>query len=245
VDTVLTFNQSKTSLSPGPDTAVKGALESINIQGMRPKAAANFINYLLRTGKAKVLSCPTVVAINGQQSVITSVDNLSYKAYSDTGTSTSKLGKQAGTGVSLTITPTITEETLTLSMNATVNSLVSWAAGNEPIINTRTTTATVVLKDGELFTMSGLKRDTIAKEDERVPILGSCPLIGYAFRHEIDVKKTSEIVILLTPHKVTASTGVLERERQLLNETKETVDKRDTRAGMQTFYDRVILNVKE
>ncbi len=245
VDTTLTFNQSKTSVDPGPRTSVHGALESINIQGMRPKAAANFINYLIRTGKARVLSCPNVVAVNGQQATVSSTDNISYKSYSDTGATTGKLGKQAGTGVSLTITPTITEETLNLAVNATVNSLVSWAAGNEPIINSRSTTANVQLKDGELFSLAGLKRDTIAKEDERVPILGSCPLIGYAFRHEIDVKKTTEIVILLTPHKVTPTTSVQDHERKLLEGTQADVNKVDTRTGLQKFNDRVILNTIE
>ena len=242
VDTTLTFNQSKTSVSTEPDAAVRSALESINIQGMRPKAAANFINYLVRTGKAKVLSCPTAVALNGQQATISSIDNLSYKAYT---IPEKKLSSLAGTGVSLTITPTITEETLTLAINATVNSLVSWASGNEPIINTRTVTANIVLKDGEPFTMSGLKRDTVAKEDERVPILGSCPLIGYLFRHEIDVKKTTEIVVLLTPHRVSPSTSVIGRERELLRSTEEAVNKTDERSGMETFYDRVIRNSKE
>ncbi len=242
VDTVFTFNQSKTSLAPGPDTSVKGAVESISIQGMRPKAAANFINYLVRTGKAKVLSCPTAVALNGQQATIASIDNLSYKAYS---TYDKKLGSMAGTGVSLAITPTIAEDTLTLAINATVNSLVSWASGNDPIINSRIVTANIVLKDGEPFTMSGMKRDTIAKEDERVPILGSCPLIGYLFRHEIDVKKTTEIVVLLTPHRVSPSTGVQARERDLVTATHEAVEKRDDRSGLQTFYDRAIKNSTE
>jgi len=240
VDMQLDFAQSKgrADLNMSPDSWAKYAAQSVQIQGMRPKAAANFINYLVRTGHGKLLSSPTVVALNGQRATISSLDNISYKAYS---TPDATLSKQASTGISLTITPTIGEDTLTLAIDATVNSLVGWGSGNDPIINTRATTAHVVLKDGELFTLSGLRKDTIAKSDERVPVLGSIPLVGYAFRHEIDVKKTSEIVVLLTPHKVSPSSGVEDRERQLLESVTADI-KAPGKGSVDTFVDRVILN---
>ena len=239
VDTVLNFEQKGTWLTPGPDTQAKNALESINIQGMRPKAAANLINYLVRTGKAKVLSSPTVVAVNGQQATLSSLDVISYTAYSKP---ENPLNQSASTGVSLTITPVVAQETISLTINASVNSLVGFASANNPMINTRTTTANAILQDGEMFTLSGLKKDTLAKEDERVPILGSIPMVGYFFRHEIDVTKSSEIIVFLTPHKVTPSTGVLERERGLLQKTDRQAHAEETKTGLQKFVDRVILN---
>ncbi len=202
-------------------TALDALAQSIIIQGMRPKAMANIINYLVRKGKAKVLSSPTVVAMNGQEATIASVDKINYKAYS---TADEALNKQTDAGISLTITPTIGSETLSLAINAEVSSLVGWTSSGEPIINARSTTANVVLKDGELFTLSGLRKDTITKTDERVPVLGSIPLIGYVFRHEIDVKKTSEIVVLLTPRKVTATKGVMDKERELLQTTQGDIN---------------------
>jgi len=92
-----------------------------------------------------------------------------------------------------------------------------------------------------LFTLSGLRKEVVTKQDERVPVLGSTPLIGYLFRHEIDVTKSSEIVVLLTPYKVTASSGVLERERQLLEDVEQAQDA-PKRTGWDTFVDRVIKN---
>ncbi|HQL09805.1 MAG TPA: type II and III secretion system protein [Lentisphaeria bacterium] len=242
VDMQLDFQQSRdrADLNMNPGNWAQFAAQSVIIQGMRPKAMANIINYLVRTGKAKVLSRPTVVAMNGQEATIASLDKVNYKAYS---TADEALNKQTDVGISLTITPTIGSETLSLAINAEVSSLVGWTSSSDPIINARSTTANVVLKDGELFTLSGLRKDTITKTDERVPVLGSIPLVGYVFRHEIDVKKTSEIVVLLTPHKVTPEKSVTDKERELLQGTTDAIDAPE-RGEVEKFIDRVILNKK-
>ena len=109
----------------------------------------------MRNGKAEGLSSPTVVAMNGQEATIASLDNINYKAFSE---KTETLDKQAQTGVALTITPTIGEETITLDIEAEVNSVVGWSSGGLPIVNTRSTSANVVLESNELFTLSGLKK---------------------------------------------------------------------------------------
>jgi len=210
----------------------------LTAQGMRPKAVANMINYMVRTGNAKVLCTPTVVALNGRLATIASIDKIDYKAYT---APTQPLQKQVGSGITLTITPTIAAESMQLQILATVDSLVGYTSSGEPILNSRATTAQVVLQDGELFTLSGLRKDVVTKQDERVPVLGSTPLIGYLFRHEIDVTKSSEIVVLLTPYKVTANSGVLERERQLLEDVEQAQDA-PKRTGWDTFVDRVIKN---
>ena len=97
-----------------------------------------------------------------------------------------------------------------------------------------------MLKDGEIFTLSGLRKDTIAKSDEGVPLLRSIPLVGYAFRHEIDVKKSSEIIVILTPHKVTSANSVAEKDKSTLSSVKDEVQ--EDKSGLNKFIDRVILN---
>ena len=211
---------------------------SISASGMRPKAVANMINYMVRTGNAKVLCTPTVVAVNNHKATIASIDKIDYKAYS---APAQPLQKQVGSGITLTITPTIAAETMRLDISAVVDSLVGYTSSGEPILNSRSTTAQVVLQDGEMFTLSGLRKDVITKQDERVPILGSMPMLGYLFRHEIDVQKSSEIVVLLTPYKVTATTGILERERQLL-EGVQRAQSPDARSSWDKFVDRVVKN---
>jgi type II secretory pathway component GspD/PulD (secretin) len=222
--------------------------QSVYLKGMHPKAVANMINYMVRTGNAKVLSRPTIVAINGEDATIESLETIDYKAYTVDNAQNqayplAKQTQQGEVGVILKIKPAIAQQSMTLEINAAVNSLVGWATSGEPIINRRTTTAKAVLQDNELFAVSGLRKDTIAKADERVPVLGSIPLIGYLFRHEVDTKKTTEILVLLTPSRVTPTTAILAREKELLEQTTSAINP-PAKSATDTFVDRVLLNKK-
>jgi type II secretory pathway component GspD/PulD (secretin) len=240
VDMTIDWSHDKADPGNGPGSWATYIAQNVQMSGIRPKAVANIVNYLVRTGKARVLSRPTIVAVNGEEAEITSLDNVNYKAYSEP---EDTLDKQAQVGLTMTIEPMIAQETLRLDVEASLNSVVGWSSGGNPIINTRSTTANVVLKDGELFALSGLRKDNITKVDERIPFLGRLPLVGYAFRHEIDRKTTSEILILLTPKKVTASQSVENRERELLQQTEDEMNA--PREGyLNRFNEKFIKNMK-
>lgn len=240
IDMTIDWSHEKSDPGAGPAGWAQYVAQNVQLSGMRPKAVANFINYLVRTGKATVLSRPTVVAMNGQEADIASLDNINYKSYS---TPDEPLEKRAQVGVELAITPTIGTETLSLAINASVNSVVGWSSGGTPIVNTRKTTANVVLSDGELFSLSGLRKDMVTKTDERVPVLGYIPLVGYFFRHEIDVKKTSEIVVLLTPTKVTPSDSMRPGDTEIREQSFDLIEEKEA-SLIDSAIDTVILNKK-
>jgi type IV pilus assembly protein PilQ len=230
-------NNSQAVAIGNPDGTARYFATTLNLNGMRPKAVANFINYMCVKGKAKVISRPVIVARNGQSATISSVDKISYMAYS---AATAPLTQQAEVGITVNIKPIIGSETVTLNIQASVNSLMGFSQSSAPLINTRNTLADVVLKNGELFTLSGLRKDTITKMDQRVPFFGYIPLLGYFFRQEIDAKKTYEIVVLLTPEKVTPTTGSTAKEKEALAKIKEEIEKE--KEDKNFFVEKFILN---
>ncbi len=234
----IDWNEDKTGGGGGPSGWGRSIAQSVRINGMRPKAMANFINYLVKTGNAKVISTPTIVAVNGKEGIIASRDTVSYTSYTSP---EEPLHKQTESGLELKIKPIITSETISLDIEATINSLIGYSGSGDPIINGRKTTADVILKDSELFALSGLRKDTISKSNSGVPILQKIPLLGYFFRHEIDVKSTKEIVIFLTPKRVTSTTSVMEKEQELISQARAAVAQQP-KSGTQKFVDRVIYN---
>jgi len=234
----IDWDEDKTGGGGGPSGWGRSIAQSVRINGMRPKAMANFINYLVKTGNAKVLSRPTIVALNNQEGRIISQDTVSYVSYTEPD---EPLHKQTEIGLELKIKPTITLNSINLDIQAIINSLVGYSGSGEPMINKRATTANVLIEDGELFTLSGLKKDTITKSNSGVPILQNIPFLGYFFRHEIDVKSTKEIVVFLTPKKVTPRTSVMKKECELISNTRYEVAK-PAGAPIKKFVDRVILN---
>jgi len=169
---------------------------------------------------------------------IISQDTVNYISYTEPD---EPLNKRTEIGLELKIKPTITLDSINLDIEAIINSLVGYSGNGEPMINKRATTANVLIEDGELFTLSGLKKDTITKSNSGVPILQNIPFLGYFFRHEIDVKSTKEIIIFLTPKKVTPRTSVMDKELELISQARTEVEK-PADAPIKKFTDRVILN---
>ena len=234
VDMTIDWNKEHQGNNGSPDGWARTIAQNVQLSGMRPKAVANFINYLVRKGYAKVLSRPTLVVNNGKLATVESVDNVNYKGYNSDPENT--MDKQAETGVVMTILPNLAANSMNLEVEASVHSLVGWTTGGLPIINHRNTSASVNARPNETITISGLRRDYVTKADERVPILGYIPFVGYLFRHEIDVKKSSEILILLTPCEVGKENA---REHHLVDDIKNGEDDEN---AINKFVDRVILN---
>jgi general secretion pathway protein D len=69
-----------------------------------------------------------------------------------------------------------------------------------PTTSKRTAKTTVVAKDQETVVLGGLIQERTLRSVSRVPLLGSLPLIGWAFRSE-DTKKTkTNLLLFLTPY---------------------------------------------
>ena len=69
-----------------------------------------------------------------------------------------------------------------------------------PTINSRVLDSTVRLHDGETIILGGLIQDASVVSYDKVPVLGSIPLIGRLFRSTSRKAKKSELMIFLTPH---------------------------------------------
>lgn len=64
----------------------------------------------------------------------------------------------------------------------------------------RRTKTTVVLKDGQTAVLGGLIRDDTIKNSQRVPCLGSLPLLGRIFQSSHKEEDRTNLQIFITPH---------------------------------------------
>lgn len=69
-------------------------------------------------------------------------------------------------------------------------------------LGTRNTATTLQLKDGETQILAGLISDEDRRSARKVPGLGDFPLLGRLFRSELDDRRKTEIVLLITPRIV-------------------------------------------
>jgi Flp pilus assembly secretin CpaC len=117
-----------------------------------------------------------------------------------------RLDKLGGTtGVFLEITPYVGLASMEMFIEARVRDLSGYDPNGNPIINTRRLVTAVRLLDGEPYVIGGLKRRSDIKETGKAPGLGDIPILGYLFGGETDVKRWSDVLIVVTPKFYTSS----------------------------------------
>lgn len=128
--------------------------------------------------------------------------------------------------MTLKITPQInSSDELTLQINQESQDLVPGADISTfgPTTSRRSAKTTVLVKDGQTITVGGLISDRIQSSQNKVPLLGDIPILGWFFKSTSKKKSKTSLVIFITPHiirypedleKVTLRKNI-ERERFL------------------------------
>jgi general secretion pathway protein D len=104
-------------------------------------------------------------------------------------------------GVKLVITPQISEgDSLILKISQEISSIAQSVAGAQDLItNERTIETTVIVDDGDILVLGGLLEDTLRESDQRVPVLGSIPLLGNLFRSRSTNKVKTNLMVFIRP----------------------------------------------
>jgi general secretion pathway protein D len=76
---------------------------------------------------------------------------------------------------------------------------------NQPVFSTRKVTTSVSVYDGQTVVLGGLMREDVQKVEDKTPIIGDIPLIGRAFRTNVDQHVKKNLVIFVTARVVTPS----------------------------------------
>ena len=107
-------------------------------------------------------------------------------------------------GISLVVTPRISEDgQITLEVVPTVSDIIGYVGSQDsqkPVTSSRSVNTRITVQDGETAALGGLlKEDTIDKQ-QKVPFLGSIPLLGKIFFTSRSKEKSStDLIILITP----------------------------------------------
>src|SRR5205823_11851092 len=77
-------------------------------------------------------------------------------------------------------------------------------ASNDPVLGPttakRSAKTTVVAKDQETVVIGGLIQERTVRDVQKLPILGSLPVLGWLFRNETSRKTKTNLLLFLTPY---------------------------------------------
>jgi type IV pilus assembly protein PilQ len=104
------------------------------------------------------------------------------------------------TGISLTITPYVSDDGyITLEVEPQVSDVIGSGSTGLPVTNNRSVTTKVRVAEGETVVIGGLLVENQMEIERKIPLLGSIPILGYLFRHTDSQVKESEVMVLITP----------------------------------------------
>jgi len=162
------------------------------------------LSALVTQSRAKILSAPKVVTINGQTARIEAVQDIRFRTSTVTGTGVvSNSFETVKAGIILSVVPTINaEDSITLVINPESSFPTQSSTEAGPIIRTRTAQTTVMIKDGDTLVIGGLIDDQDTKGVTKIPILGDIPILGAFFRSVTNSKIRNELLVFVTPRIV-------------------------------------------
>ena len=164
------------------------------------------LSFLLANNKARILEDPRITTVSGRTASLHAGEtvNILTTTGGGTGTVATTQVQSFQTGVTLDITPVINDgDYITVTLHPTVNSIAAISAAGVPNIQTRDTTTTVGLRDGQTIVIAGLIEDTDSRSVQKIPFLGDIPLLGRALFTYQNVQKTrNELIVTVTPHIV-------------------------------------------
>lgn len=142
------------------------------------------------------------MVVSGKTASIKAVEELPYNEIVNTSMGGSMSSTQfKEVGVTLEVGATITDdEHIHITIDATQNVTTGESATQVPVVDTRNARTELLLKDGQVVVMGGLRRKEIQKQFKQVPLLGDLPLIGFLFRSKNTIQKNSELIVFLSPH---------------------------------------------
>ena len=154
------------------------------------------ITALESLGMGKTISNPKVFTLDNQVATVTQGEEIPYQTTSEGTTSTSF--KEAA--LKLEVTPSIIGDgnvLLTIQVN---NDTPNRAAGSdEPPINKMEIVTKLLVADGDIVVIGGIKKNVIANSKSQTPGLGNVPVIGNLFKGKSSSDNLDELLVFIAP----------------------------------------------
>ena len=200
------------------------------------------VKALQKVRNVEILASPRVLVVSGREATISTVEEIPYEELSQSsggvGTTDAITSTQFKTaGITLTVKATITDDGKILMHVAPDQSVDTGSPGLDgrvPIVNRRTADTTLLLEDGQVVAMGGLRRKDKKLMHDKIPLLGDLPLLGFLFSNDRTVITESELLVLISPTIYKDGTVIDDQHRQIFNELKGSAPLRLNKDDLQT-----------
>ena len=181
------------------------------------------LNAIAAQTDVSLLSSPQILVLNNEQAFVNVGDQVPIITSQSVAQSTTDLPTSTvqykDTGTLLKVRPRINHDGLII---LDVDQQVSMAVANpfydstnkgsinSPVISTRELKTKLAVKNGQSIMMGGLIKKGTTNEENKIPLLGDIPGLGWAFKYGKKSNAKTELLVIITPY-VIESDDVLEQ----------------------------------
>jgi type IV pilus assembly protein PilQ len=154
------------------------------------------ISALQAENEGEIISSPRVVTADRHTARIEQGTEIPYLSASSSGATQVEFKKAV---LSIEVTPHITPDDRVIMDLSVNNDDIGVIFSGIPSIDTNEVSTQVLVNNGDTVVLGGIHKQEIRNDVDKVPFLGDIPLIGYFFRHTLEVDEKRELLIFVTP----------------------------------------------
>lgn len=165
------------------------------------------INLLKQNNALDIVSEPSILCLNNQESSIYVGETRSIPTGTTVGTTTTTNYKREDIGLKLIVRPRISDNNkVSLELQTILEDIkeTDVRTGN-PNTNKKEVITTVTVNNGESIILGGLIKNKLEKIDSKVPLLGDIPYFGALFRNSYEINDKINLVVVVTPYIIPKS----------------------------------------
>lgn len=166
------------------------------------------LNALINENKARVLSQPSLLVLDGNEANMLVGGEFPVPVQQTNGPTT-VLFKPFG--IRLSVAPVVvSDDTVQLTVTPEVSEIdfsnaVTTTSGTIPGVDIRRATSTLQMKSGQTLVIGGLYSNNYGKTIQKVPFLSSIPVLGEFFKNTSTSKEERELLVMLEAEIITPS----------------------------------------
>ncbi len=169
---------------------------------------AAILRALADDSATNILSTPSLTTMDNEEAEIVVAENVPFITgnYTNPGSGDSGASNPFQTisredvGLTLKLTPQVNEgDTIKLDIEQEVSQVVSGEAGLQTTTK-RAIKTSVMVEDGRMVALGGLIDEKIDESEQRVPLLGDIPVLGWLFRSKTTSRVKRNLMVFLHPN---------------------------------------------
>ena len=167
---------------------------------------STFLDALQEVSLLDIQAEPSVTTLNNKTAELVSGVQVPFVPLISSGGSATQLNapitvERIQTGVTLRVTPSVTNNGQIMMRVETVNSDVNFT-NNGTLIDNNSNKTELLVGDGETVVIAGLTQTSVRVSKSGIPLLVDLPLIGRLFGYTTKQEQRRDLLILLTPHVI-------------------------------------------